>query len=105
MRAHRQRHLNLNKERTLHDVEYVFPTEWNLYSSTLKPVPCQSYKEPFFHKISHGCFKSSFHSARTNACQSSSSTPSVSKRKTPSLRCTKIKCVHPVSAPPQDAFR
>ncbi|MBW1723989.1 MAG: hypothetical protein JRD87_01160 [Deltaproteobacteria bacterium] len=54
-----QTHLNPNRERTLHDGAYLFPTDWNL-------------------------------------CLSPSNSQSVSKRNTPSLRCTEIKCVHPV---------
>jgi len=48
--------LNLDRERTLHDGAYLFPTDWNLCLSTRKPEPCQSYKEQFVNKISDGYF-------------------------------------------------
>jgi len=53
----RKTYLNPNRERTLNDGAYLFPTDWNLCLSTRKPEPSQNYKEQFVNKISDGYFK------------------------------------------------
>ena len=49
-----------NRERTLHDGAYFFPTDGNLCSITRKPGPCQSVREQFVKNISQGVLKHHF---------------------------------------------
>jgi len=79
-----QTHLNPNRERTLHDGVYLFPTDWNLCLSTCKPEPCQSYKEQLVKNISDGCFNSNFIRlglTRAKALQTASRFPRETRRR------------------------
>jgi len=90
-----QTHLNPNRERTLHDSVYLFPTDWNLCLSTRKPKPRQSYKENSSIKYPIGVLNHNFIRlglTRSKALQTASRFPRETHR-----RFAEIKCVNPGS--------